>query len=31
MTGWTLDGVAVVALIVAVLVIGLALLGTDQP
>ena len=30
MTGWTMEGVGVVALLLAVLIIGLALLGSDQ-
>lgn len=30
MTTWTPEGVGIVALLIAVLVIGLALLGTDR-
>jgi hypothetical protein len=30
MTGWTPQGIAVIALVVAVLVLGLALIGRDE-
>jgi hypothetical protein len=30
MTGWTPQGLAVIALVVAVLVLGLALIGRDE-